>query len=155
MPPASDPAVPPVCPAVFKNFEQVSLPSLTDIVQHLRPSYCALDSIPPRLFKEVFHIIGPCVMDLMNLSLMTGCVPAALKHAVVQPLIKKHNLDQTVLSNFRPISKLPFLSKVFEKVVYEQLQSFIDQNGISEKFQSGFKSRHSTETVLLKCSKYI
>ena len=139
---ALDLAVSPVCPAVFDTFEQVSLSALTDIVQHLRPSHCPLDSIPPRLFKDVFHIIGPCVMDLINSSLMSGCVPAAFKHAVVQPLIKKHNLDPTVLSNFRPISKLPCLSKVLEKVVNEQLQSFIDLNDISEKFQSGFKSEH-------------
>ena len=71
-------------------------------------------------------------------------------HAIVQPIIKKHNLDPSVLSSFRPISKLPFLSKVLEKVVLEQLQLHLDLNDIAEKFQSGFKSRHSTETALLK-----
>ncbi len=140
LPSALDPVISPTCPAAFDTFEQVSLSALTDTVQHLRPSYCPLDSIPPHLFKDVFHIIGPCVMDLINSSLMTGCVPAALKHAVVQPLIKKHNLDPTVLSNFRPISKLPFLSKILEKVVNEQLQSFIDLNGISSLYCIDFFS---------------
>ena len=65
-------------------------------------------------------------------------------------LSKKHNLDPSVLSNFRPISKLPFLSKVLEKVVLNQLQSHLDFNDILEKFQSGFKSCHSTETALLR-----
>uniref|UniRef100_A0A669BFN4 Reverse transcriptase domain-containing protein n=1 Tax=Oreochromis niloticus TaxID=8128 RepID=A0A669BFN4_ORENI len=59
-------------------------------------------------------------------------------------------LDPTVLSNYRPISKLPFLSKVLEKVVYLQLQAHLDFKMISEKFQSGFKSLHSTETALLR-----
>ena len=59
---------------------------------------------------------------LINTSLSTGSVPAAFKHAVVQPLIKKKNLDPSDLSNFRPISKLRFLSKILEKVVFNQLQ---------------------------------
>ena len=81
----------------------------------------------------VFSAIGPCVMDLINSSLMSGCVPAAFKEAVVQPRIKKQNLDPNVLSNFRPISKLSFFSKGRQgkKVVYEQLLFYINLNGIS------------------------
>uniref|UniRef100_A0A8C6UH90 Reverse transcriptase domain-containing protein n=1 Tax=Neogobius melanostomus TaxID=47308 RepID=A0A8C6UH90_9GOBI len=90
------------------------------------------------------------MVHLINSSLKSGCVPVDFKHAVVQPLLKKPNLDPTTLANFRPISKLPFLSKVLEKAVYEQLQSYIDQNTIAEKFQSGFKPCHSTETALLR-----
>ena len=71
-------------------------------------------------------------------------------HAIVQPLIKKKNLDPSVLSNFRPISKLPILSKVLEKVAYAQLQICLDDFSICKKFQSGFKPLHSTETALLR-----
>lgn len=73
------------------------------------------------------------------------------RSAVVQPLIKKQNLDPSVVSNFRPISKLLFLSKAFEKVVLK-LQSHLDFNDISKfhKFQSSFKSHHRTETALLR-----
>lgn len=65
----------------------------------------------------------------------------------MQPLLKKKNLDLD-LSNFRP--KLPFISKVLEKAVFNQLQEFLDQANIGELFQSGFKPLHSTETALLK-----
>lgn len=68
--------------------------------------------------EEVFNTLGPCIVNLINSSLRSGCVPVAFKHAAIQPLLKKTNLDTAVLSNFRPISKLPFLSKVLEKVVY-------------------------------------
>lgn len=53
-------------------------------------------------------------------------------------------------NNFRPISNLPFLAMVLEKVVFKQLQAHITVNSVSEPFQSGFKSCHSTETVLVK-----
>ena len=69
---------------------------------------------------------------------------------VVQPLLEKKNLDPSILANFRPISQLPFLSKALERVVYAQLQSFLTMHGIHEKFQSGFKPMHSTETALLR-----
>lgn len=55
-----------------------------------------------------------------------------------------------MLSNFRPVSHLPFLSKVLEKVVFIQLQAFMQKNSVLEKFQSGFRSRHSTESALLR-----
>uniref|UniRef100_A0A8C6TX04 Reverse transcriptase domain-containing protein n=1 Tax=Neogobius melanostomus TaxID=47308 RepID=A0A8C6TX04_9GOBI len=138
------------CHATFDTFEPVSLSILTKIVHKVRSSFCPVDIIPPGLLKEVFESIGLCMVHLINSSFKSGCVPVDFKHAVVQPLLKKPNLDPTTLANFRPISKLPFLSKVLEKAVYEQLQSYIDQNTIAEKFQSGFKSCHSTETALLR-----
>lgn len=60
----------------------------------------------------------------------------------------KPSLDASVLNNFRPISKLPFLSKILEKIISTQLISFLNNNDIFEKFQSGFRSLHSTETPL-------
>ncbi len=60
------------------------------------------------------------------------------------------NLDTDNLSNFRLISKLPFLAKVLEKVVCSWLLSFMNDHSLFEKIQSGFHSYHSTETALLK-----
>jgi len=89
-----------LCPsaAVFDHFETVSLSYLTKVVQQMKPSNCPLDIIPSRLFKEVFPTIGPLILDFINSSLLSGCFPAAFKHAVVQPLLKKTNLDPTVIA---------------------------------------------------------
>ena len=97
---------------------------------------------------KVFDVNGHLVTKMANLSLSTGVFPNTFKHAIVEPLLKKTGLDPTVLSHFRPISKLPFLSKIIEKVVSEQLSLFLDQSSIHETFQSGFRKHHSMETAL-------
>lgn len=117
----------------------------------MKPTYCPLDIVPARIVKEVFNSANrSSILTLINSCLSLGCVPAAFKHAVVRPLLKKPNLEPSVLSNFRPVSHLPFLSKVLEKVVFIQLQAFMQKNSVLEKFQSGFRSRHSTESALLR-----
>ncbi len=53
-----------------------------------------------------------------------------------------------MLSNYRPISNLPFIGKIIEKVVFNQLKLYLNSNGYLDNFQSGFHVHHSTETAL-------
>ncbi len=101
-------------------------------------------------FKEVWSTIASFVGEIINSSLASGIVPSFCKKAVVEPLIKKPGLDPTLLSNYRPISKLPFVAKLLEKCVFAQLQPFLDDNGTLDQFQSGYKAFHSTESALLR-----
>ena len=94
--------------------------------------------LSPLIFLDIFDTIGPNIHAIVNSSLASAIVPTDFKHAVVQPLIKKSNVDPSVLSNFRPISKLLFLSKVLEKVVLLQLQNYFDRNGILNYWLRGF-----------------
>nr|XP_061839065.1 uncharacterized protein LOC133621161 isoform X1 [Nerophis lumbriciformis]XP_061839075.1 uncharacterized protein LOC133621161 isoform X1 [Nerophis lumbriciformis] len=148
--PSYDPSVPLHFSSVFHQFEPVSFSFLSDTVSHMKPSGSPADALPPRLFKEVLATIGSSVLNIINSSLSSGIVPVEFKHAVVRPLLKKPSLDPSLLSNFRPISNLPYISKILEKVVYSQLLPFLEDNGITELFQSGFKALHSTESALLK-----
>ena len=67
--------------------------------------------------------------------------------AKVFPLYKKD--DRTDAQNYRPISVLPAISKICERVVYDQLYSYLNSNGLLTKNQFGFRSLHSTVTALL------
>ncbi len=134
----------------FCSFEPISLPQLEHILRHTRLGAHPFDPLPPRLLLNLFDLLGNIFQSLLNSSLINGNVPVCFKHAVVQPLLKKPNLDCTVLSNYQPISKLPFLSKILEKVVLSQLASYLDMNAVIDMFQSGFRYLHSTESALLK-----
>lgn len=148
-PPPFNPCVSLPCQSAYQ-FELISLSQLHETVCKVKSTNCSTDAIPSRLLKQVLDSVGPVLLVLINACLSSGCFPTLFKHAVVQPLLKKPNLDPSILSNYRPISNLPFLSKVLERVVFRQLQSFLDNNSLYEKFQSGFRARHSTETALLR-----
>ena len=78
------------------------------------------------------------LLQIVNTSLLSGVFPQALKTAVIKPLLKKNNLDTSLMSNYRPISNLPLLSKIIEKAVFQQLNNFVTLNNYFDVFQSGF-----------------
>ena len=69
---------------------------------------------------------------------------------MVRPLLKKPSLDIEVLKNYRPVSNLPFISKVLEKVVATRLDRHLESNILHDSRQSAYRSGHSTETALLR-----
>nr|XP_054606508.1 uncharacterized protein LOC129166913 [Nothobranchius furzeri] len=142
----------PTRPIILDSFAPVSLPELTKLVDSMRTSACPLDILPSSLFKSAFQSIGPSVLSIINASLVSGQVPAYFKNAVIHPLLKKLSLDASLHSSFRPISKLPFISKILEKVVAKQFTAALDEHNIYDSFQSGFRRAHSTETALLRVS---
>lgn len=114
-----------------------------------RSTTCPLDPLPAWVIKELWSTLGAHVLSILNLSLSNGVFPACFKSALVKPL-KKPGFDPNSLVNYRSVSNLVFLSKVFEKVVSKQLVKFLSRNNYFEPLQSAFRSNHSTETALTK-----
>ena len=77
-------------------------------------------------------------------------MPTELKRAHVRPRLKKSSLDPDVRNNCRPVSNLPFVSKIIEKVVDARLEEHLRENDLHEPLQSAYRKHHSTETALIK-----
>ena len=92
-------------------------------------------------------LLATPLSEIINCSIRTGDVPSDIKLAKVIPIHKQGNKNE--VSNFRPISILPFFSKLFERVMYDRLYSFISQSKILYPFQHGFQPGHSTYMSLL------
>ena len=105
-----------------------------------------IDQIPGKFLKDGVQILAKPISQLCNLSMTLGSFPDACKIAKVKPLFKKGS--KTDPSNYRPISLLPLLSKVFERVVLDQTKEFLSLNKILYDYQSGFRKNHSTDTCL-------
>ena len=80
---------------------------------------------------------------------MNAQMPTVLKQAIVRPLLKKPTLEPT-LKNYRPVSNLAYISKVIEEAASQQIAKHIERNGLADPLPSAYKSKHSTETALLK-----
>ena len=117
---------------------------------HAATKSCELDPIPTFLLKPCLDSLLPIIYTIINNSLSKSEVPPKFKQAIVRPLLKKPGLDQDVFKNYRPVSNLPFLSKILEKVVARKLESHLDANKLHEDLQSAYRPRHSAETALLR-----
>ena len=91
---------------------------------------------------NIGHLIAKPLSHIINLSFSNGIVPWELKRAKVTAIFK--NGDNTNINNYRPISILPFFSKVFEKTMYKRLVSFLDKYKILHENQFGFRKNYST-----------
>ena len=107
-----------------------------------------LDSLPLDIFKSIASHLTPVLSTIIENSFNTGIFPDKLKHGIISPILKNTTYNVEDFSSYRPISKLSLFSKIFEKIVAKQLVTFINSNNLSCKYQSGFRSNHSTETAI-------
>ena len=108
-----------------------------------------IDPLPLSLFHKLAFILTPFIFNIINISLHSGIVPSSLKHAIIKPILKKQGLDIECLSNYRPISQLPFISKILERIVSKQLINYLNANSLFDTRQSAYRKFHSPETLLL------
>jgi hypothetical protein len=134
----------------FEEFEPLTADQIRKLIARSKPTTAATDPVPTRLLLEFIDTLLPVILRIVNLSLRSGTVPEQFKKAILKPLIKKQTLDPEVLGNYRPVSNLPFLSKVLERAVADQLLSHLKENALHAKFQSAYRSGHSTESALLR-----
>ena len=109
-----------------------------------------LDTISARFVRECADLICVPICDIFNQSISQGKFPDDWKYARVTPLFKQGNRDD--VNNYRPISVIPIVAKVFERIVYDQLYAYLEEHDILYQNQSGFRATHSTVTALLEAT---
>ena len=130
------------------NFNFITIDEVIDALNLIQSKKSSgLDGISARLLKDGIHNIAGPLVDIFNLSLRTAIFPDDWKLAKVTPVFKNGNRNDC--GNYRQISVISVVAKVFEKLVYQQLKSFMTINNVLVDQQSGFRFQHSTETTLL------
>ena len=132
------------------NFVPITESDVERLVAIAPCKTCELDPIPTWLLKQCSSELVPLITTIINASLTKSVVPPDFKRAVIRSLLKKSTLDKEGLQNYRPVSNLPFASKLVEKVVARQMNDHVDGNTLRDKMQSAYRSGHSTETALLR-----
>ena len=110
-----------------------------------------LDTVSARLLRECFDLISNSVALIFNRSIETSIFPDEWKSARNTPLYKKCG-NRRDPSNYRPISIIPVVAKVFEWIVYDQVYRYLTENKLLCCYQSGFRTLHSTVTALIEAT---
>ena len=111
------------------------------------------DEISNKLIKRARPALIKSLTLMVNQMLFTGIFPDSLKISKVKPLFKAG--DPVLISNYRPISLLPSLSKIFEHVIFRQLFDYMTDNNLFAIEQYGLRSGHSTELAALHLIDYL
>jgi hypothetical protein len=110
-------------------------------------------SIPPKILNMICDSVSPPIAIIANLSFSTGVHPERLKVAKVIPIFKSGS--KMLTSNFRPISLLSNLNKILEKLMFNRVLSFLEQEKIIYNNQFGFRPKHSTNHALISITEQI
>ena len=106
-----------------------------------------LDKIPAKILKIAAPVIAQSLTNLFNYSIQTEIFPTEWKVAKIIPLHKSG--PKNIVDNYRPISILSAISKIFEKILHKQLFAYLNNNNLISKHQFGFRPMHSTADALL------
>jgi len=133
----------------FFRPQPVGVETIILTIKHLRKTNSVgADGIAHRFINDSLPAIAYYLTVIINTSIVTGVYPSLWKHGIITPIFKSGDRDE--INNYRPITILPIISKVLEKIVANQLTSFLEENNLISNTQHGFRSKLSTETALLK-----
>ncbi len=136
------------------SFEKVSEAVVLEKLKNLNSSKATgLDNIPARFLRDAAEVITPCITHIINMSIEQGYCPNDFKFARVIPLYKKGSKLEH--GNYRPVSILCSLSKIIEKIIFEQIDKYLASHNLLYEFQSGFRKSHSTDTCVLYLTDHI
>ena len=127
----------------FKNVDEAKVNKILSLLSNSKAKdIWGVDTV---CLKKHKNVLTSSITKIINLSLNENVFPSTLKTAIVTPVYKSG--DRQEVSNYRPISILPAISKVVEKAVAEQLVAHLNKENLLHPMQFGFRANHSTETA--------
>ena len=136
-------------PVTTFHFHEITKQDVMCIISKLpNKKSTGYDEISTETIKILSAVISPTLSLIINKCILNGTVPDEMKVSKIKPLFKKG--DVTLLNNYRPISLLPCVSKIFERVLFNQLYEYFERNDLLTQHQYGFRKNHSTEFAAME-----
>ena len=134
-------------------FSPVSALDVQKIIEGFKSKSSHINTYSVKILKYLSNLISPILSELINKSLMTGTFPGLFKHARVTPIFKSGCRKDP--NNYRPISVLPVLSKVFEKVTCVQVYRYFEHFNFFTNAQFGFREGLSTSHAIINNLQFV
>lgn len=131
------------------EFSNVNQTDVLSAVLKIKSKSVGVDDVHPIFVKALLPHLLPVLTHIFNTVILTSTFPTMWKRAKIIPILKKQGTRYSP-PEYRPISILPFLSKVLEKLIHQQLSGYLNRTNFFCTNQSGFRQKHSCITALLK-----
>ena len=138
------------------EFQKVNSSTVSNLIDFIKKDVATgFDSISAKIIKDTKNVLSSVLAEIINVSYKTKIFPDCLKKAVVKPIYKKDSNNINLISNYRPISILPVISKIFEKDAANQLSNFLEEKALLSLYQHAYRKGHSTITCLFELINFI
>ena len=137
------------------NFKHILPENTCETIMKLKTSKKCSGNIPTHILKLTVGVITNALTDCINCAIDDGTFPNSLKCADIIPIHKKD--DKLDKSNYRPVSLLPIISKVYEKLILDQIASFFNSkfSSLLGGFRKKYSTQHSLFNLLQNWQKYL
>ena len=138
------------------NFNTITERELYELILQLDTSKGpGTDNLDTKSLKSIANIISSHLASLFNQSIQLGLYPQCLKIAKCVPIFKGSPLDPSQPVNYRPISILTSINKIFEHILHNQLSKYLESNNLLPRFQYGYRKQHNTNQAIADYTDYI
>ena len=120
------------------HFSPLSQDYVLKLISKTFKKSCLLDPIPTKVMIQLLGVLLPVITKIVNKSLQSGSFPDSWKETNVLPLLKSSHLD-VKYQNFRPFSNLPYIFKLTERAVADQITEHMPKNNLHSPLQSAYK----------------
>ena len=136
------------------HFHEETEETIIKLIDRIRVDVATgADEISAKLIKDAKYTIAKLLSRLVNLSYLKSTFPSSMKIAIIKALHKKNCTED--ISNYRPLSILSVLSKIFERSATDQIVKYLEENKLLNTTQHAYRKKHSTTTCLMEVIDYI